>query len=231
MSGSLVYDPSQLSGLYPLGNPSGMSTGGPTSVSGSSGPVLGGTSSPFVPAPTGSSNMPSATGGMPAYASPYAASGTTATLAGLTPGTSAYGFTGGDLAQSLQHTYYGGAGTLLADFLKSGAGFNPAVAQALIAAMQPQIAQGQANLMEQYGSTGTGGSSAGQLGLAGYEAQTNLDVGQLLAGLYEQSVQNFMQVLMGTAGQGVNYGQQAGLALLNQVGGVSQAAAKAYVGG
>jgi len=149
---------------------------------------------------------------MPAYSSPYSPSGATAALAGLSPsgggtGAGTFGFTGTDLAKSFQKagTMPGGLGTAAAQFMQSGAGFNPQVAQALIAAMQPQIAKGQANLMEQFGAQGLAGGSPAALGMGDYLAQTNLDVGQLLSGLYEQSVQNYMQVL----GMGhVNVSQQ-----------------------
>jgi hypothetical protein len=139
---------------------------------------------------------------MPAGSSnPYSASGATAALSGLGGGTGQYGalgmgFGGTDLAKSLQSSgYRGGVGTALSQFLQSGAGFNPAVAQAMIAALQPQFAKGQANLMEQFGSMGLGMGSPAALGMGDYEAQTNLDVGQLLSGMYEQSIQNYMGVL------------------------------------
>ena len=139
---------------------------------------------------------------MPAYASPYAASGATADLAGLGggPGGTALGmgYNAGTtaLAKSLQSSgYRGGVGTALADFLQSGAGFNPQVAQAMIAALQPQFAKGQANLMEQFGSQGLAMGSPAALGMGDYMAQENLDVGTLLSGMYEQSVQNYMGVL------------------------------------
>jgi len=139
---------------------------------------------------------------MPAGSSnPYSASGATAALTGLGGGTGntgalGMGFGGTDLAKSLQSSgYRGGVGTALSQFLQSGAGFNPAVAQAMIAALQPQFAKGQANLMEQFGSMGLGMGSPAALGMGDYEAQTNLDVGQLLSGMYEQSIQNYMGVL------------------------------------
>lgn len=199
ISGTLNFDPSQMAGLNPGANTSGQpgSTLGPMTTSG----TLGNTSSPFVPSPTTGTNMP-------AYSSPYAPSGATAGLAGLAPGAggSAFGRPGGiaqqdDLARGFQAAGMpGGVGTTAAQFLQSGAGFNPQVAQALIAALQPQIAKGQANIMEQFGNKGLGLSSPAALGLGDYLAQTNLDVGTLLSGMYEQSVNDYMQVLgMGKA--------------------------------
>jgi hypothetical protein len=189
IGGTLAFDPSQLAGLNPGANTSG-STLGPVGSS-IAAPSVGGTSSPFVPAPVTGSNMP-------AYSSPYSPTDATASLAG---GGNNFGRPTGlpfqdEVAKGLQSAgYSGGVGTALAQFLSSGAGFNPQVAQALIAAMQPQIAKGQANLMEQFGSKGLAAGSPAALGLGDYLAQTNLDVGTLLSGLYEQSVQNYMGVL------------------------------------
>ena len=102
-----------------------------------------------------------------------------------------------DIAKGMQTAgFSGGVGTALSEFLMNGAGFNPAVAQALIAAMQPQIAKGQANLMGQFGAQGLAGGSPAALGMGDYLAQTNLDVGTLLSGMYEQSVNNYMDVLL-----------------------------------
>jgi hypothetical protein len=139
---------------------------------------------------------------MPAGSSdPYSTSGATSAIAGLGGGAGqtgalGQGFTGSDLAKSLQSSgYRGGVGTALSQFLQSGAGFNPAAAQAMIAALQPQFAKGQANLMEQFGATGQSASSPAALAMGDYMAQENLDVGQLLSGMYEQSIQNYMGVL------------------------------------
>lgn len=196
ISGTLAYDPSQLAGLNPGANTSGGpgSTLMPTSLS----PSVGTSgSNPMVPSmPSGGSVNPTA---MPAGSSnPYSASGATAALAGLGGGLPMQSASGQntDLAKSLQSSgYRGGVGTALSDFLTQGAGFNPAVAQAMIAALQPQFAKGQANLMEQFGSQGLAGGSPAALGMGDYEAQNNLDVGTLLSGMYEQSIQNYMGVL------------------------------------
>ena len=206
ISGTLAYDPSQLAGLNPGANTSGGpgSTLGPMTTGQSIGTSGG---NPMIaPMPTGQSlntaapAAPAST--RPAYASPYTPTGATAGIAGLGggPGGTALGlgYNAGTtaLAKSLQSSgYKGGVGTALADFLQSGAGFNPQVAQALIAAMQPQFAKGQANLMEQFGSQGLAMGSPAALGMGDYMAQENLDVGTLLSGMYEQSVQNYMGVL------------------------------------
>ena len=121
----------------------------------------------------------------------------------------------------------GGLGTAAANFLNSGAGFNPQVAQALIAALQPQIAKGASSLMEQFGAHGAASGSNAALGLGDYYAQTNLDVGQLLSGLYEQSVNDYMQVL-NLGHVNVSQQKQQGGGILGSLGqllpGIGQAA-------
>jgi hypothetical protein len=226
ISGTMAYDPSQLAGLNPGANTSG--GGGSTLGPMTTGATMGGTTSPFVPAPVTGTNMP-------AYSSPYASSGATSALANLGGPTNAnqpggpntnvgsgeFGFTGSDLAKSFQKagTMPGGLGTAAAAFMNSGAGYNPAVAQALIAALQPQFAKGQANLMEQFGATGQAAGSPAALGLGDYLAQTNLDVGQLLSGLYEQSVSNYLGVLnMGHVN--VSQTNQQGGGIMGALGGL-----------
>lgn len=214
-SGFLVSDPSQIAGLNSGANLGGSSLAGfltpnPTSAA-------GGADNPFTSTlgmPAGSKTLP-ASGPTPApmptapFSSPYTPSGATATLTGLETGlgntppgqNTLFGLPAtvaqqNDIAKGFQAAGLpGGVGTALSAFLMSGAGYSPAVAKALIDAMQPQIAKGQANLMEQFGSHGLSMSSPAALAMGDYEAQTNLDVGTLLAGLYEQSVQNYINVL------------------------------------
>jgi hypothetical protein len=147
---------------------------------------------------------------------PYTPTGTTASLINAPaggPGTNAFGRPTGpayqdELARSLQAAgYKGGTGTALAQFLSSGAGYNPAVANALIAALQPQFQQQQAQLMEQFGSHGLAEGSPAAYGLSNLFAQENLDVGQLLSGLYEQSVSNYLSVLSGGKVTQPSFGQ------------------------
>lgn len=90
-----------------------------------------------------------------------------------------------------------GAADLLTAFLKNGAGFNPEVANALIASMQPQVERGTASILEQFGSMGLRGGTPAAVGLGDFLGQVNLNEGQIFAQLYEQSVQNYMNVLMG----------------------------------
>ncbi len=86
------------------------------------------------------------------------------------------------------------------NFLQSGAGFNPQVAQAMIDAMQPQVKRGEADILEQFGSKGLGMSSAAAIGLGDYLSQVNLNEQAIFAQMIEQATQNYMQVLMGGKG-------------------------------
>lgn len=85
---------------------------------------------------------------------------------------------------------------MLWNFLQSGAGFNPAVAQALIAAMQPGIQRGQEDILEQFSAQGLRGGSPAAIGLSNYMGQVQLNEGQIWANLYEESVKNYMTVLL-----------------------------------
>jgi hypothetical protein len=117
---------------------------------------------------------------------------------GLFPSGTIGGANFSDVGRGLsQAGYKSGIANLLAQFLFSGAGYNPQVAQALIAQMQPTIARGSANIMEQFGAGGLADSSAAAIGLGDYLSQVQLNEGEILANLYEQSVQNYLNVLTG----------------------------------
>ena len=212
----LAYSPSQLAGLFPGANTGGTSLGGfPSGTPVNSGVTFGGATNPAVPSlPTGQAVAPStSTAASPAPASstiqsstmpagttdPYAPTGTTAALAGLS-GSGAASTTDSQkgITQALEKGgYSSGIAGMLAQFILNGSGYNPQVAQALIAAMQPQIASGAANLMEQFGSEGLAMSSPAALGLGNYYSTTNLDVGTLLSNLYETSVNDYLGILEG----------------------------------
>ena len=87
------------------------------------------------------------------------------------------------------------------DFLTSGAGFNQSAINNLFAAMQPQIERGTESLMNQFSATGNRFGSGAQIGLGDYLSQVNLNQGQIESQLYEQGINNYLNVLMGTAGQ------------------------------
>lgn len=93
----------------------------------------------------------------------------------------------------------------LASFLQSGSGYNPAIVNGLIqsifASLQPQISRGKADIMEQFGSMGAGMSSEAAIGMGDFLSQVNLNESNIASSLiynaYNQSVQNFMQTLLG----------------------------------
>jgi hypothetical protein len=102
----------------------------------------------------------------------------------------------------LQSIYGEGLGNMLYQFLQGGAGFNQAAINNLFAAMQPGVNRGEQDLMQQFSTSGNRFGSGAQIGLADYLSQVNLNQGQLETQMYEQSIQNYMNVLMGTADTG-----------------------------
>ena len=105
---------------------------------------------------------------------------------------------------------------LLLNFLQSGAGFNPQVAQAMINALQPQVQEGEENLIEQFSTGGQRNSSSAQVGLGDYLSQVNLNEQQIFAQMYEQSTQNYLEAL----GLGKTQPLPSGLGAL--IGGIGQ---------
>lgn len=189
-------NPSVLTSLMPGANISGTSVAVPTTPT-STTPSIGGTANPFLtPTSTGQSATPMTAPTAPATFSPSGATG------GL-GGSNTYNLLGGGqnkagIIKGLEKTGVpGGIAALLAEFLMSGAGFNPQVANALINALQPQFQRGEESLVEQFSATGNRFSSDAAIGLGDYAAQTNLEVGQIFAQMYEQSVQDYLGVLMG----------------------------------
>jgi hypothetical protein len=210
----MASNPAVLSSLMPGANYSGSSVAVPQSpiVPGGGNPALGGATSPFlptVPSGTGSFPMTASSGALPSTTSTGSGTGlggansysglwgSTQSLAGLIKGLEKSGLTGG-------------VASVLAQFLQSGAGFNPQVAQALINAMGPQVERGQESIIEQFSAMGTRFGSPAATGLADYQAEVNLNMDQIFSQLYEQSVQNYLEVLMGvgkkTPGFGANFG-------------------------
>lgn len=162
-------------------------------------PSVGGTNSPFTPAFPGGTQTPPITSSINA-----APTGTTAPSNPSNFNLSSLLGFGNDTSNPLHDItkalgkagFSAGVAGELANFLANGAGFNPAVAQALIAAMQPQVQNQQAQILEQFGSQGMRDSSNAALGLSNYMSQVNLNEGEIWANLYEQSVQNYMNVLL-----------------------------------
>lgn len=94
-----------------------------------------------------------------------------------------------------------GDAALMYNFISSGAGFNMDVAQKLLQSMNPQIERGQANILEQFGAKGLRNSSTAAIGFGDYMGQIEATQQNIVAQMYEQSVQNYMQILLGGKGQ------------------------------
>lgn len=100
---------------------------------------------------------------------------------------------------SLKKTYGDGAAHALLDFLTSGAGFNQSAINNLFASLQPGIERGEESLMTQFSASGNRFGSGAQIGLGDFESQVNLNEGQLETQMYEQSINDYLSVLMGTS--------------------------------
>jgi hypothetical protein len=190
-----------------MGTPGGANIGGsnfayPTTGVGNV-PAVGGQSNPLIPGYPGGTNSPlttnfsANTGGVDPNAQLTALEG----LNPSPPGMMAGGTGGGSWIDAIKQGfakagYPRAIGDLLAQFLAGGAGYSPQVAQSMLAALQPGIARGQANIMEQFGAQGLASSSPAAIGMGDFMSQTTLDEGQILSQLYEQSVQNYMNVLL-----------------------------------
>ena len=181
----------------------------------------GGGSAPPPAAGSGGGAFPANTGGT-SVGPPPSVTGLSASGAGTGVGSTGLSVSG--LAKEIAK----GTGipnsiaTLLAQFLLGGAGYSPQVAQALIAQLQPSIERGQEDIMEQFSAMGNRFGSPAAIGLGDYMSQVNLNIGEILSGLYEQSVQNYMNVLMGIKKpQQQSGGTLGGLgALLGGIGGI-----------
>jgi hypothetical protein len=97
----------------------------------------------------------------------------------------------------LKGTYGDGMAHMILDFLTSGAGFNQQAINNLLASLQPGIERGTESMMSQFSASGNRFGSGAQIGLGDYLSQVNLNEGQLVTQMYEQSLNNFMNVMMG----------------------------------
>lgn len=104
---------------------------------------------------------------------------------------------GSDMWKDLTKAF-GGTGTALNYFLLSGAGYNPQVYSALVNQMQPQVQQGIATLGASAGAAGDRFSSGYEVGLGDYLSQVQANDAAMAANLYQQSVQNALQVTEST---------------------------------
>jgi hypothetical protein len=183
----------------PGSNPSGSQT--TVGVDPNTTAAIGGTSNPL----QNMTAMPTGTSGVPSISALGALnpSGTTTQTGTNAQGGNIGGLGTSSIVEAFRKAgYSSGDAYLIAQFLEGGAGYNPQVAQALIAALGPSIQAGQANIMEQFSAEGLRSSSPAAYGLGSFDAQVTLDEGQILSQLYEQSVQNYMDVLLGgKAGQ------------------------------
>lgn len=170
--------------------------------------------SPNSPVPA--SGSPTST--FPAYGSPYGSTAVPGSVSptstgapgsgivgsgtgsgGTTPGSPSSTYTNSNLLRNLQHTYGQGIGSSLYNFLNSGAGYNSQVLSAMVAQLQPQFTQQQNTLLDQFSAGGERFGSSAQVGESNLMSQQNLEVGSIASNLYEQSINNYMSVLMGSA--------------------------------
>lgn len=105
---------------------------------------------------------------------------------------------------SLKKTYGDGTAHAILNFLTSGAGFNQDAINNMLAALQPGIERGTESLAEQFSASGNRFGSGAQIGMADYLSQVNLNEGQLETQMYEQAIQNYMNILTGTGTQQAN---------------------------
>jgi hypothetical protein len=175
----------------PGANPGGSNIPAPSPAAPSS-PSLGGGTNPFTPTFPGGAQTPPLSSSL--------------NLATMNP-SSLFGFGNGtkdplhDITKALGKAgFSAGVAGELANFLQSGAGFNPAVAQALIAAMQPGVQRKEADILEQFGSQGLRNSSNAAIAFGDFLSQEQLNEDQVWANLYEDSVKNYMGVLLSGKG-------------------------------
>jgi len=175
----------------------------------------------------------------PANASPYPTSGGSLLPGG---GTNATGGSASDpfglskmsskdftrFFNDLKKNYGDGTAHMILNFLSSGAGYNQSAINNLLASLQPGIQRGEADLMEQFSAMGTRFGSPAAVGLGDYLSQVNLNEGQLVTQMYEQSLQDFINVLMGTAGDSSKRKSAGGGGILgNILGGIGLGGAAA----
>jgi hypothetical protein len=100
---------------------------------------------------------------------------------------------------ALKKLYGNGVGGALSQFLNSGAGFNSQVIQAQINEAMPIEAQTVGKMMNLFGASGNAYSSTAALGVGNFESQFNAALSGEFAQEYQQSVQNYMDILMKVA--------------------------------
>jgi hypothetical protein len=126
---------------------------------------------------------------------------------GFTGGSGMPGLPGVD-AKSLDKIYGKGIGNALSQFLSQGAGFNPAVIQAQWNAAQPIKAQTLSKMQTMFGDQGSAYSSTAAIGYGDFSSQFDAALEGQFAQEYQQSVQNYLNVLMGVKGDAQQQHQQ-----------------------
>lgn len=143
----------------------------------------------------------------------------------------------GRMYNSLKSTYGDGIAHAIMNFLSTGAGFNQDAINNIFAALQPGFERSQQNLIEQFSTSGNRFGSGAQIGLADLMSQQNLEMGQIETQMYEQSVNDFINTLMGVAGGNMQRkANSPGMmdtlgGILNLVGAGAGAASSAGIGG
>lgn len=136
---------------------------------------------------------PTGTGGFPANG--VTGSGGTTTNPELNNLSSGFANPDGkDSLHDFQRAYGDGPGQMLYQMMTQGL-FNPQVAQAMIAAMQPQINRGLTSVESAFGAEGARFSSSAQIGVGDYESQAVLGENQVLANMYQQDQTEQLQLL------------------------------------
>lgn len=250
---------SNWSSLLPGRNPTGSTGAGVSSVpsSGSKSgqnPILPPTNIPVgapAPNPYGGGVIPTFganTGGGYSPTSLLPGGGAVGVPGGAGTGTGTGGGTGGILSgmspadlkrlhDELGNTYGNGVAAAIMQFLQGGGGFNQAAVNNIFAGLQPGFERAQENLISQFSTSGNRFGSGAQIGLADLISQEQLNMGEIEAQMYQQSIQNSLDVLMG-----ISKGTQSTLAnspsmmdsltsILPGIGAGASAASAAGVGG
>lgn len=226
-------------GLVPGANPSGSSNsgGGMPAPFGGTTSSLGGAQNPMLPSfPSGQSVPPPSSTMSPTMAAPTGAAtpngqpGTSslATGLGINGVNGSWAPNQNDFVKAMHKAgFSAGDAALLYNFLASGAGFSQDQLNNLFQSMQPQIQQGEADIMEQFSGHGLRDSSSAQIGIGDYLGQIHANELQAEFGAYEQSVQNYMTVLMAGKGPAPQNTFQNIMQYMNTAANASKAAATA----
>ena len=191
--------------LMPGNNPTGMNYPVPGATTGapSTNPFMSGAQNPYMSQMktatpgAGSTAVPGAAGAFPQNVSPYGS--------GVKMPSPMGGLDLNAIPDDQLQNVFGPTAPLIKQMLGTGGGYNQQAVNAILAQMQPGIQQGASNLLEQFGSMGGRYSSGAQLGMADYLSQVQLNEGDIMSQMYEQSYQNFMNQILGLTGPSAQY--------------------------